>query len=105
MKMQILNGRIVGEHPARARFLGPNRAVVLEEAPPQEDEETLVSDPRGNLRPSQIVEQRLTTLLSMNRPRSLLGVGGTLYDLQRAQQDAGVLPPGGAARSQIRSVN
>jgi hypothetical protein len=54
MKKQILKER--------------NLEIVVEAANLEDLEETLVADPRGNLTPSQIVDQRLVTLLQTSHP-------------------------------------
>lgn len=105
MKTQMLNGRVAGEQTARVRFIGPNLGIALKETPLQEIEETLISDPRGNLRPSEIVEQRLTSLLLLGRVVSQLGAAGRLHHLHRARHGGGALAPGGAARARIQSAN
>jgi hypothetical protein len=103
--MHTLNGRNLGEQTARVRFLGPNPQVVLEEALPPEDEETLISDPRGHWSPSEIVEQRLTALLLLRRLRSNLGLGGRPHDHRRVRPGVGALHLGGAGRSRILPAN
>jgi hypothetical protein len=61
MEKQRLKERKLGERAGRD-------LEILGTANLEDLEETLVPDRRGNLRPSQIVDQRLVTLLQTSHP-------------------------------------
>jgi len=68
MENQMLKEWDLGEQAGPTDPAGRNPDIVLETANLEEPEETLVADPRGNLTPSQIVDQRLVALLQISHP-------------------------------------
>jgi hypothetical protein len=70
MDNQMLKEGDLGEQVGPTDPAGRNLEIDLETAKLEEPEETLVADPRGNLTPSQIVAQRLVSLLQTGPPGS-----------------------------------
>jgi len=76
MENQLSKEWDLGEQAGPTDPAGRNLEIVQETANLEEPEETLVADPRGQLMPSQIVDQRLAALLQTSRPGSDLWSSG-----------------------------